>query len=109
MNQHTGIADPRKNHIGALAILALDLNDQVRQMLPNIRSSSGVVVIGRAAGFNSVNSSLQAGDVIESLNHVPVASVEQLRSAVNQLKSGDAAVLRIEREGQFQFVAFEME
>lgn len=109
MDQLTGIADPRKSHIGALAILALDLNEQVRPLLPNLRSSSGVVVIGRAEGFNSVNSSLQAGDVIESLNHTPVASVEQLRSAVTQLKSGDAAVLRIERQGQFQFVAFEME
>ena len=109
LDQFARIADPTKSHISALAILALDLNDELRSMLPQLRSSNGVVVMGRAPGFNSVNSNLQAGDVIESLNHIPVASVEQLRSAVTQLQSGDAAVLRIEREGQFQFVAFEME
>jgi hypothetical protein len=35
--------------------------------------------------------------------------VEQLKSAVARLKPGDAAVLRIERRGQFQYLAFEME
>jgi hypothetical protein len=35
--------------------------------------------------------------------------VEQLKSAVARLTPGDAAVLRIERRGQFQYLAFEME
>jgi S1-C subfamily serine protease len=47
--------------------------------------------------------------VVHSLNRTPVASVDQLRAAVAQLKPGDSAVLRIERQGQFQYLAFEME
>jgi S1-C subfamily serine protease len=47
--------------------------------------------------------------VIHSLNRTPVKSVDQLKSAVAQLKPGDPAVLRIERRGQFQYLAFEME
>jgi len=35
--------------------------------------------------------------------------VEQLKWVVGQLKPGGAAVLRIERQGQFQYLAFEME
>lgn len=69
----------------------------------------GVIVVGEAPGFNTVNTGLRAGDVIHSLNRTPVATVEQLRIAVAQLKPGDAAVLRIERQGQFQYLAFEME
>jgi hypothetical protein len=40
---------------------------------------------------------------------MPIESLEQLKSAVAQLKSGDAAVLRIERRGQLQYLAFEMD
>jgi len=65
--------------------------------------------VGPAPDFNSVNTGLRAGDVIHSLNRTPIASVEQLRTAVAQLKPGDAAVLRIERQGQLQYLAFEME
>jgi serine protease Do len=52
---------------------------------------------------------LRAGDVIHSLNRTPIESVEQLKSAVAQLKPDQAAVLRIKRQGQFQYLAFEME
>jgi S1-C subfamily serine protease len=36
-------------------------------------------------------------------------SVEQLRSALHQLKPGDPVVLQIERQGKLQYVAFDME
>jgi len=52
---------------------------------------------------------LRAGDVIHSLNRTPIESVEQLKSAVAQLEPDQAAVLRIKRQGQFQYLAFEME
>ena len=107
--QFVGLADPVKSHIGPLAILGLDVNDEIRSLLPEVRICSGVIVVGRATGFNSVSTGLQVGDVIHSLNLTPIESVVQLRSAVGELKAGDAAVLRIERHGQFQYLAFEME
>jgi serine protease Do len=109
MNHFANLVDPAKNYIEPLAILALDFNNELRSLLPNMRIGSGVLVVGRAPGFNSANTGLQPGDVIHSLNRTPIASIEQLRSAVAQLKSGDAVVLWIERQGQLQFLAFEME
>jgi serine protease Do len=109
MAQLAGIADPIKSHIGPLAILGLDINDELRSLLPDVRIGSGVIVVGRAPGFSSVSTALRAGDVIHSLNRTPIESVEQLKSAVAKLNPGDAAVLRIERQGQFQYLAFEME
>jgi serine protease Do len=77
--------------------------------LPDPRVRTGVIVVGQAPGFNSVNTGLQLGDVIHSLNRTPVESVEQLRSALAQPKPGDGTLLRIERRGQFQYLTFEME
>jgi len=109
MDQLAGRVDPVKSHIGRLAILGLDFTEDLRSALPVVRNGSGVVVIGRAPGFNSANTGLQTGDLIHSLNRTPVDSIEQLKSAVAKLKAGDAAVLQIERLGQFQYLAFEME
>jgi serine protease Do len=78
-------------------------------MLPNLRIASGVIVIGQAAQFNLVSNGLRTGDVIHALNRTRIESVEQLRSAVAQLKPGDPIVLRIERQGQLQYLAFEMD
>ncbi len=109
MDQFAGMADPIKNHVEQLGILCVDLDSGLRSLLSDIRIGSGVVVVGRSAGFNSVSTGLRTGDVIHSLNRTPVESLEQLKSAVSRLRSGDAAVLRIERRGQFQYLAFEME
>jgi serine protease Do len=109
MDQLADAADPMKSHIGPLGILGLDFDDKLRPLLPDVRIGTGVIVIGQTSGFNSVSAGLREGDVIHSLNRTPVESVEQLKSAVTQLKPGDAAVLRIERRGQFQYLAFEME
>jgi serine protease Do len=92
-----------------LGILALDLNDQLRSVIGDLRISSGVVVVGRAAEFNSADSGLQAGDVIHSLNRTPIDSVVTLRTAVRALKPGDAVVLQIERGGGLEYLAFDME
>ena len=108
IDQLTDVADPMKSHIEALGIFGLDFDNGLRS-LPGVRIRSGVIVIGQAPSFNSVNTGLRVGDVIHSLNRTPVESVEQLRSAVAQLKPGHAAVLYIERRGQFQYLAFEME
>jgi len=68
-----------------------------------------VVVLGRARGFASVETGLQVGDVIQSLNRTRIESVEGLKSAVARLLPGTPVVLRIERMGRFRFLVFELE
>ena len=109
MDQLADVADPTKSHIEPLGILGLTLDENLRSLLPNVRIGTGVIVVGRAPAFNSVSTGLLQGDVIHSLNRTPIESIDQLRSELAKLKPGDAAVLRIERLGQLQYLAFEME
>jgi S1-C subfamily serine protease len=109
MDQLADVADPVKSYSARLGIFGLSFVGELRSLLPDVRIGSGVIVVGQAPGFNSVKTGLRTGDVIHSLNHMPVESVEELNSAVAQLKPGSAAVLQIERQGQFQYLAFEME
>ena len=109
MEQLADVADPVKSYSGRLGIFGLNFVGELRSLLPEARIGTGVIVVGQAPGFNSVKTGLRTGDVIHSLNRMPVESVEQLNSAVAQLKPGAAAVLQIERQGQLQYLAFEME
>ena len=101
--------DPDDSHIDRLDVLGMDLDDTVRAVMPGVRSPAGVVVIGRARTFNSVDTGLQPGDVISPLHRTSIASVADLRAAVAQLKRGEPVVVRVERLRGFKFVTFEME
>lgn len=102
-------ADPSDSHIDRLDILGMDLDDALRALMPGLRTPAGVVVVGRARAFNSVDTGLQPGDVISAFNRTPIASVGELRAAAANVKRGDPIVLRIERLGRFRYLTFEME
>jgi len=54
--------------------LGLDFNDELRSLLPDVRIRTGVIVIGRAPGFNSASTGLRAGDVVHSLSGTTIES-----------------------------------
>jgi serine protease Do len=101
--------DPGKSLISRLGILVVDITDQIRAAIGPLRIAGGVVVVGRAANLLVSDSGLKSGDIIHTLNTKPIDSVETLRSTVHLLKSGDAVVLQIERDGGLQYLPFEME
>jgi S1-C subfamily serine protease len=68
-----------------------------------------VLVLGRAADLLGPDIGLVTGDVIHSINNRPVDTVDNLRSALSQLKSGESVALQIERAGKLQFVSFELD
>src|SRR5579863_8811800 len=89
MDQLFDSADPEKNLVPRLGILAIDLTPDLRSQIGTMRIPSGVVVLGRAATLITPETGLQTGDVIHSLNTTPITSMDALRSAVLALKPGD--------------------
>jgi len=99
----------RENLVSRLGILAIDLNDQVRSIVGTLRNPSGVVVVALVADFIRLDTGLQAGDVIHSVNWTSIDSLSALRAALTQIKPHDPVVLQVERGGGFQWLAFSME
>jgi S1-C subfamily serine protease len=56
-----------------------------------------------------VGTALQAGDVLYSVNGVPITSVAALRKRLAEYKPGDTPVLQIERSSRLMFVVIELE
>jgi serine protease Do len=96
--------------IPRLGVIAIDLSSDLRTRLgSSLRIPSGVVVVGRAADLIMPDTGLQAADIIHQLNTTSIDSMDTIRATVGALKTGDAVVMQVERDGGLMYVSFEME
>jgi serine protease Do len=109
MDQLFDTADPEKNLVPKLGILAIDLTGDLRNQIGSLRIPSGVIVLGRAADLIMPDTGLQTGDVIHALNTTPITSMDTLRAAVLTLKTGDPVALQVERSDGLTYLSFELE
>src|SRR5579862_2682777 len=109
MDKLLDAVDPAKGLVEPLGILAVELNDQFRSAIGDLRLPDGVLVIARAAELIGPETGLKTGDLIHSVNGMPINSVDSLRTALKGLKPNSPVVLQIEREGGLQWLAFEMD
>jgi serine protease Do len=103
------LIDPEKNRIGQLGIVGIAIDKQTESMFPGLRGPYGVIVAALSASAIASASGLQVGDVIHEVNGAVVPSVEALRAAIEKCKRGDPVALFIERSGQLEYLAFELE
>jgi serine protease Do len=103
------MVDPQKNLVRKIGVLAIDLDDRVLGILPDLRIKSGVAVVGNTAYSRAVDARLRPGDVIHAINSKPVLSLEDLRKELSALHAGAAVVLQIERSDGMDYAAFEIE
>jgi serine protease Do len=103
------MVDPEKNLVRKIGILAIDVDDRVAGILPELRIKSGAVVVANTAYSRAVDVGLRPGDVIHAVNTKPVANLADLQREVGAFNAGAAVVLQVEREDGMDFVAFEME
>lgn len=103
----TDFVNAEKNLIPDLGILALDLDERLAAMFPNLRIQSGVVVAGRALDAPFWNEGFIPGDIIHQINGVDVTSLAQFRNIVGQLAPLDPVVAQVERNGYLFYLPFE--
>jgi serine protease Do len=109
LDQIVDLADAEKNMIPKLGVLGLQIDEKLSKMVPGIRIASGVIVAALTAPGASREIGLLPGDIIHSINLLPILTVEALQSELAGLKPGSPVVLQVERQGKLQYVAFEME
>jgi serine protease Do len=108
-DQLSELADLTKDMIPRLGIVGITVTTDVREAIGEMRIPSGVVVASIVDDRLAVDSGLMQGDVIHSLKRKPITSVDELRSAFNQLKAGEAATMQVERNGRLTYISFMME
>jgi serine protease Do len=101
--------DPERSVIRQLGILGLEIDEALETMLPSVRLASGVLVVARTPDPRAADVSLSTGDIIHAVNGRPVTTLSELRNALDRVEPHSPVVLRVEREGAFSFVAFELD
>jgi serine protease Do len=99
----------RENLVARLGILALNLDDRVRPLVGTLRDPNGIMVVARVTDWIGVETGLETGDIIHSVNRIPINSLSSLRAALSQIQSHDSVVLQVERGGGFQWLTFDMQ
>jgi serine protease Do len=109
INDLADVPGLQKSLIRRLNIFVSDLDDAVKPLLGDTRSGSGVLVVAQTGGSNPVDTGIETGDIIRSIDRTTLQTTVQLEALVHNLRSGDPVVLQVERKGKLQYLAFEME
>jgi serine protease Do len=103
------LVSPEKNIVPRLGVLALDIDERIASMLGELRLPHGVLVAAKSSDSPSGEQSLEAGDVIVSVNGTPIKALAELRSIVGRLPTRSAVVVQVQRFGQLMFIGLELE
>jgi serine protease Do len=103
------LAHPERNLIARLGVLCVQIDKDLAAMIPGLRREYGLIVAAKAPGGQSQFIDLQPGDIIDAVNTFPVAFIDTLQSSLDRMQPGDPVVLQIERNGRFQYLAFELD
>jgi serine protease Do len=107
-DQVAALADPEKSLVAALGILAVEIDQRIAAMVPDLRDPFGIFVAARATGA-SEEVPLLTGDVIRTLNGQPMTTLERLRRTLKSLPPGAPVALQIQRDQKLLFLAFTMD
>jgi len=103
------LSDPNKDLIPKLGITGTTIIPDVAEAIGGTRRPSGVLVTATIANRMALDSGLQEGDIIHSLNRSPIKTMDDLRKALDAIKPGDPVALQVERNSRLTFLTFEME
>jgi serine protease Do len=103
------LGDPRKDVIPKLGVVGVTVTSEIADFLGEMRFPGGVLVTATVANRLAVDSGLQEGDVVHSLNRTSIKNADELRAAIDKLQPGDPAAMLVERLGKLTYLTFEME
>ena len=100
--------DANSSVISRLGIACVSFPSRPHAAGSDPRSEGGIRVAAKLA-HTDARTGLAVGDLIRSLNSTKVGTVDELRTRIENFKSGDPVVLQVERHGRLKFVAFEID
>jgi len=99
------LVKPEANRVSKLGIVGVEITKDLAKVLPETRKPYGVIVAARSGESEYTGQGgLKLGDVIYSVNSVPVSSLDALRGAIDRLKATDPLVIQVERSGKLLYL-----
>ena len=99
--------DSHESLISELGILGKTLNPTLALGI-GLRSNTGVYVVATTAGDED-GAGLAPGDLIASLNGMPMVNIQELRTATREVIGRKPVIMQIERHGRFLYIEPDLE
>ncbi len=109
MEKFASMVTRDRHLIPQLGILGVDVDGEVAKLLPPPKKLGGVVVAALAADAGLGTDGLLPGDVIYEINGRGFSGLGGLRKSIDQMQSGDALVIQVQRGIVLRYVSFRME
>jgi serine protease Do len=104
--ERASAAGPSENSESALqGVTVENLTPDVAQQLKLSPSTKGVVVDKVNPSSDAAEAGLQQGDVIQEVNHQPVATAQDFRRAMSSVQKDNPVLLLVNRGGNTAYVA----
>jgi serine protease Do len=92
---------------GKLGITVENVTSEAAQEL-RLSSNKGALVTDVKPGSPADEGGLEPGDVIHEINRTPVNTAVDLQSVARSLKPGSNVLVKVERQGQSVYLAFDL-
>jgi serine protease Do len=102
------LADPTKSQVRQLGILGIEIDPKIASELPGLRDPFGILVVARSAG-STAEAPLVSGDVIRTLNGMPMTTLDKLRTALQGVPRGVPIALQIQRDERLMYLSFTLD
>ncbi len=103
----SNIKSPDGEDRGRLGIMVENITPEVQREL-NLSSTKGVLVTDVKSGSPAEEGGIRPGDVIHEINHITVNKAEDLQAGLRNISKGENVLLKVERQGQALYLAFEL-
>ncbi|HXM07189.1 MAG TPA: PDZ domain-containing protein, partial [Candidatus Acidoferrum sp.] len=103
--RHQG-SDTPSSSLGFLGVQIESLNQDLRSQLGY--TGDGAVIAAVVGGSPADTAGLQAGDVIQSVDHKPVRTAADVTSIMHGIAPGKTAAIDVWRDGTRQLVAVQV-
>jgi len=103
----TDPVDPTKPEGVKLGVTVENVTPEVARQL-NLPSAAGALVMDVQSGSPADEGGVRRGDIIREINHKPINNASDLQSTARDLKSGNTVLLKVLRQGQTLFLAFDL-
>jgi serine protease Do len=98
---------PKEEQRGRLGITVENITADVASEM-NLSSRTGALVTEVRPDSPADEGGVHPGDVIHEMNRTPIRNAADLQAVVRDLKEGQTVLLKVDRQGQMLFLAFEL-